>query len=264
VTGTGNAPLANIEVHLFLASSPGSYYVVTTASDGTYSANVQNDTYTLYFWDRSGTYLNGYYSSSGFTLNSASATPVTVPPTATGINVQLAKGHNVKGTVTGTGGTPLANIEVDVFSSTYSGSSTTAANGPTQLMCPPAPMTSTSGIRAGLTQRLLQQQRIQPYFPNGSSSQLFGCDWHQRAARNGHFIKGTVTGRGGIPLSGIGVSETSSGYFSGFTTTASNGTYSVDVPAGSYTLYSTTRMARTSAATTAAAATFLIKARPRR
>jgi hypothetical protein len=127
VTGTGGTPLAGIQVD---AGSSDYYGGAQTASDGTYSILVPAGTYTVSFWDCSGgTYLHGYYGSGGFTLGSG-ATPVAVSTSdVSGIDVQMQTGHYIKGTVTGTGGTPLASIYVGAGSSGYSGTTWTASDG---------------------------------------------------------------------------------------------------------------------------------------
>jgi hypothetical protein len=126
VTGPGGAPLGDVWV--CPEGSDRSAYCAPTASDGTYSALVASGTYTVFF-DNS-TYLSGYYSSTGFTLDYGSATPVTVGTAdVTSINVQLLAGHYIKGTVTGPGGTPLADIGVCGDSSGYSGCASTGSNG---------------------------------------------------------------------------------------------------------------------------------------
>jgi hypothetical protein len=91
ITGTvtlpGGNPVSNIEV----CANGSSYGTCTnTASNGTYSLAVPADTYTVQFWDNSGTYLNGFYSSGGFTTDQNAATPVIVTSAdRSGIDVQL-------------------------------------------------------------------------------------------------------------------------------------------------------------------------------
>ena len=134
VTGSGGTPLANIYVE---ADSSVYQDYAWTASNGTYSVVVPAGSYTMWFSDSSGTYLDGYYSSGGFTVVESSATPVTIGSSdATGINVQMGTGYHIKGTVTGSGGTPLANIYVEADSSTYDGSVTTHGDGTYSVVVP--------------------------------------------------------------------------------------------------------------------------------
>ena len=127
VTGSGGTSLANIYVE---ADSSDYQDYGWTASDGTYSVVVPAGSYTIWLSDPSGTYLDGYYSSGGFTVAEGSATTVTIGSSdVTGINVQMETGYHIKGTVTGSGGTSLANIYVEADSSDYDGSATTHGDG---------------------------------------------------------------------------------------------------------------------------------------
>ena len=135
VTGTGAVALQNIYVEA-LGSSNYAY----TAADGTYSVSVPAGTYRLYLYDSTGSYLTGYYDSSGsgdFTIAYASATPIVVTTAdVTGKNVQLGTGRYIKGTVTGTGAVALANIHVEAFSPNYSGYAVTAGDGTYSVLVP--------------------------------------------------------------------------------------------------------------------------------
>jgi hypothetical protein len=127
VTGSGGTSLANIYVE---ADSSDYQDYAWTASDGTYSVVVPAGSYTIWLSDPSGTYLDGYYSSGGFTVAEGSATTVTIGSSdVTGINVQMETGYHIKGTVTGSGGTSLANIYVEADSSDYAGFATTHGDG---------------------------------------------------------------------------------------------------------------------------------------
>jgi hypothetical protein len=122
VTGTAATPVANILVDAF---GGGHDYFAVTDGSGNYSVDaVPAGTWTVEFIDESGTYLDGYYDSGAgghFTISFGSATPVTVTSgNVTGISAQLGTGHFIRGTVTGTGGTPLGNINVDVSTASYS------------------------------------------------------------------------------------------------------------------------------------------------
>jgi serine protease len=91
----------------------------------------------MWFSDPSGTYLDGYYSSGGFTVAQSSATPVTIGSSdVTGVNVQMGTGYHIKGTVTGTGGTPLEGIQVEAYSSNYDGFTTTHGDGTYSVVVP--------------------------------------------------------------------------------------------------------------------------------
>ncbi|MFL5756129.1 MAG: carboxypeptidase-like regulatory domain-containing protein, partial [Chloroflexota bacterium] len=75
--------------------------------------------------------VDGYYTTanaSHFTASAASATKVAVGPNKTGIDVKLPTGFTLSGTITTTGGTPLANAFV-IASGPSSDSISTDATG---------------------------------------------------------------------------------------------------------------------------------------
>ncbi len=140
VTVPGGMPVQGIQVD---AASSGTYYYsasTETGADGSYQLLVPAGTYTLFFSDDSGTYLNGYYSSGGiggFGLLASSATPVTVNLSdVTGKNVQLGTGYHIKGRVTGVDGAPIMGVSVGPYSSSYSGSGTTVSDGTYSVAVP--------------------------------------------------------------------------------------------------------------------------------
>jgi hypothetical protein len=130
VTGTGGTLLQNIQVVAYSSDYGGSAY---TGTDGTYSVPVPAGTYTIGFYDYGGTYLNGWYSigsSGNFSIDSSSATSVTVNSSdVPGISVQLGTGHYIEGTITGTGGALLGNINVEALSTGYTGYAKTDLSG---------------------------------------------------------------------------------------------------------------------------------------
>ena len=133
VTGIAATPVAGILVDAFGNNHD---YFATTDGSGNYSVDaVPAGTWTVEFVDTTGTYLNGYYDSGAggnFTITQSSATPVTVTSgNVTGINARLGTGYYIRGTVTGTGGTPLGGIDVHAESSglAHFALTTTASNG---------------------------------------------------------------------------------------------------------------------------------------
>lgn len=129
VTGPDGVGLAGITVYAYPAG-PGYSGAATTATDGTYSiTGLMPSTYRLELHDYgSRTYAAGYYSSGGLVGDYASATPVTVPPDATGIDVELPLGLRISGTVTGVGGSPV--IGFSVFACPISGGMCGSAGTP--------------------------------------------------------------------------------------------------------------------------------------
>ncbi len=245
VTGTGGTPLADVEVDVSSVSDSGYDGSTWTASDGTYSVDVPRGSYTVYFYDWMDTYLNGYYSSGGFTLDEDSATPVKVTTSdVTGIDVQLETGQFITGTVTGTGGTPLEDVDVEADSMSYLASGETDSDGSYWLLVPPDTYELYFSDGSGLYLSGYYSSSASGHFTvdEGSAtpvtvttSDVTGINVRLGTA---HFIMGTVTGTDGTPLSDFEVDAYTAGYaYDGSTTTASDGTYSIDVPAGSYTVY---------------------------
>jgi hypothetical protein len=240
VTGTGGTPLGNVSV----SAETSSYYYGSTAADGTYEVYVPAGTYTLYFRDQSGSYLNGYYSIGGtghFSALQGSATPVTVGSAdVTGFNVQLGTGHHISGTVTGTGGGPLAGIYVDAYSPDYYADATTAADGSYSVMVP-------AGTYNVEFSDYNNDVYLHGYYASGGftvdqnsatpvtvgTSDVTGINVRLQAGRH---ISGTVTGPGGMPVSAIFV-EVWSSTFDIWMYTGLDGTYSLMVPAGTYTVH---------------------------
>jgi protocatechuate 3,4-dioxygenase beta subunit len=223
VAGPGGTPLEGIRVRVYSSSYYGYSW---TASDGTYSVAVPSGTYTVSFYDPNGTYLSGYYSSGGFVLDQGSATPVPVSSSdVTGINVQMPLPVHIKGTVTGPGGAPLANIEVDADSSSYYGYSWTASDGTYTVAVAPAGSYTMSFYDPNGTY-------LSGYYSSGgftldyssatpvpvSTSDVSGINVQMPLAVH---IEGTVTGPGGTPLEGIRVRVYSSSYY-GYSWTASD------------------------------------------
>jgi phage baseplate assembly protein gpV len=129
VTKSGGTGLGDIEV--YVADNFNTYETWTwTAADGTYSLTTAPGTYTLAFYDPSGTYGGGYYSTAGFTYYPSKATKVTVSSAdVTGKNVTLPLAVYIEGKVTKSGGTGLGNIEVEAFNASYDTWDPTASDG---------------------------------------------------------------------------------------------------------------------------------------
>ena len=236
VTTTGGTPLRSIGVEAY--SSDNDLYA-WTGIDGTYSLAVPIGYYSVFFFDPSGVYFAGYYSSSGFTLAESAATPVLVKSSdVTGISVHLPTGHHIKGKVTSTGGTPLPNIKVEAQSDNYDLWCFTASDGTYSLAVPADSYTVSFDDLAGVY--------IGGYYSSGGltldgnaatpvtvgTADVTGINAH---LGTGHKITGTVTGTGGTPLRNV-VVEAYSDVFDGFAATADDGTYSLAVPSGTYTV----------------------------
>ena len=137
VTGPGGAPLEGIDV---IADSQAYSTGTTTGADGTFATSVVAGTYRVSYCDQEGVYGSGYYSGTGtgLTTDPFAAMPVTVTTTdTTGIDAELPLAVHIRGTVTGTGGVPLSDIEVMTWTDTTMVQDTTAADGTYALVVNP-------------------------------------------------------------------------------------------------------------------------------
>ncbi len=153
--------------------------------------------------------------------------------------------YSVKGTLTGTGGTPLSGIEVDVYSNDYGDWTLTAGDGTWSVAVPAGTYTVSFWNPPA--------PYLSGYFSFGSSGN-FSYDYTLATAvpvvaadvtginvqlAVGHYIEGLVTAPGGSPLSDVEVDPESSIRFYAGAWTAADGTYSVLVPSSAYTMYYT-------------------------
>ena len=110
VTKSGGTGLPNIGVEAY-DKTIGYENEVSTDANGNYSVAVAPGSYTLYFWDDTEKYGDGYYNAAGFTYLSTSATAVTVTSAdVTGKNVTLPLALHIKGKVTKSGGALSATL----------------------------------------------------------------------------------------------------------------------------------------------------------
>ena len=110
VTPPAATPVHGVE----LSACAGYCYYVVSADDGTYSMKVASTaSYTIFFDDPNGDYLNGTYSQGApgnYGVDSSEATPVPVPPAGvSGINIDLPSPVVLRGTVTNAGGFAVPN-----------------------------------------------------------------------------------------------------------------------------------------------------------
>ena len=162
---------------------------------------------------------------------------------AAGVVPAGTTGYHIKGRVTGTGGTPnLGDAQVLAYvhpAGTYAGYTNTAADG-TYSVALPAGTYVLYFYDESLTY-------LHGYYESGSSGN-FTIDYDSATPvtlgssdvsgidvqlGTGHHISGTATGTGGTPLTSIQVDADSSDYTSAVATHP-DGTYSVEVPAGTY------------------------------
>jgi carboxypeptidase family protein len=237
VTAASNgAPLAGICVYV-QDQSDTVFQNATTAADGTYSVkSLPADIYTVQFVDCN---VSAQYQPQYWDDQPNTPTPVSVSAGATvsGINAALAAlaaGGTITGTITAAStGAPLPGI--CVYSSGQN--ATTAADG-TYTLTGVTPGTSVDvefsdgcGAAAGYI--------TQDVFVTVTSGQTTsGVDAAMVLGQATGAISGTITGAaGGAPLSGICVTvDSASGFFTD-TSTATDGTYSVQgLTKGLYTV----------------------------
>jgi hypothetical protein len=236
VTRSGGVGLSEVWVY---ADGPGSNDT-TTGPGGSYAIAVAPGDYTLYFSDYADVYGSGYYSTAGFTYDLASASPVTVvAASVTGKNVVLPLAIHIKGKVTKAGGAGLGGLDVRATDGANGtdGWATTSADGTYSMAVGPGTYTlrflggTTYGTgyysTAGFTYLVASATKV-----TVAAVDVTGKNVVLPLAVH---IKGKVTKAGGAGLSGIYVdASSSSGY--GSSETGLDGSYSVTVAPGSYTL----------------------------
>ncbi|MBP7687805.1 MAG: carboxypeptidase regulatory-like domain-containing protein [Thermoflexales bacterium] len=133
---SGGAPIASVGVYVYTSTTAATYagYATTNAA-GVYTiSRLLTGNYYLYFSPPyNSNYLSEYYNNQG-ELASANPVAVTKGGVTGGINAALDTGGQITGRVTAvTGGGPIANAEVYVYTSTTSTSlyrsATTDATG---------------------------------------------------------------------------------------------------------------------------------------
>ena len=241
VTRNGGVGLGGVSVDATAAGSTGSS---ETAPDGTYSVAVAPGVYGLSFGAPSDLYASGYWSSAGFTYSRTASTPVTVAAAdVSGKNLTLPPAVHIKGKVMKSGGVGLPNIEVDAHGLDVedSGYAYTSASGDFSVAVNPGTYIlsfydgtglkylggyySTSGITGS-------SDNASPI--TVSSADVGGKNTTLKTALH---IKGKVTGSGGASLSRIWVYAEGPNGTAGYGVTAADGTYSVTLGPGAYTLY---------------------------
>jgi hypothetical protein len=233
VTGDGGAPLVGIEVQ---GDADGYSALDVTAADGSYALAVAAGTYTISFFDPSGSYLGGFYAGAQYVFDAASSTGIVVTDAdVPGINAHLPHGHAITGTVTGAGGAALADVLVEADAPGQAWTGTTGADGTYTVEVPSGSFTIQFHEWAG--------DYLDGYYSSGgfviplaaanvvpvTSADVGGISVQMP---QGMLITGSVTGGGGA-LGGILVEASSTGY-TGDSVTADDGSYAVRVASGTY------------------------------
>jgi putative cell wall-binding protein len=206
----------------------------TTAGDGSYTVSVGTGRFAIRFSEASQVHAAGFYSSGGFVVDAASATTIlaTGAP-VTGVNIRLPLSHAITGTVTNSASAPLAGVNVIALTSAGNQTVSAITNGSgvytlhvasgsyVLRFSPPSPYPSGYYTPTGLTTDLSAATRIPV-----AGADVTGKDIQLPTART---IMGTVTNASSAPVAGITVSAGLS-----TTTTSPSGTYTLNVPPGSY------------------------------
>jgi putative cell wall-binding protein len=228
VTDAGANPLEDTYVGIDFGEFRGQAF---TDSDGDWELSVPPGSYTINYYPGD-PYLYGYYSSSGFTIDYAAATPVVVTTgDVSGLDVELIAGLQIEGTVTDPGAAPAADIMVQASSDAYWGVGYTDENGDYTLFVQPGnyyvafydwhgEYLSGYYSDSGFTRNLALADQVAV-----STTDVTGIDAQFIASPH---IRGTVT-----PQIGVVVDAVSSSFIAN-SQTAPDGTYSMAVPAGSY------------------------------
>jgi hypothetical protein len=240
VTGTAGAPLAGIYVEIDEAA--GSYINdTTTETDGTFSVAVNPGSYNVFYGDPDGNYASGYWRATGFTYDWRIAGVVKVTAADATADVNLPVAIHIKGKVTRSGGVALKDIEVTANGEDGWYRAVTAADG-------------TFSVAVGPGTYMLSFADPDEIYGSGYYSSAGFTYWYESATpvavgsvdvtgKNvtlplAIHISGTVTaaGVGGLEYIDIEASATGSNYYYGYTSTDSDGNYSVTVAPGAYTL----------------------------
>ena len=222
-----------------------------TGSDGSYAINgLESGTYFAEFrfsllspFASSGenaNLLETFFNDEG-SLASADPVKVTLGATTSGINATLPFGGELKGTVTGTGEEPLANVNVTAYDA--------ATNSPHSALTGADGTYTVGGLSSGSYRvRFAVENRPLITSPGDYATQLYdgGISLEVTAGKTiggidaqlqpGATISGTVSGSGASPIGGIGVTAyDAGGNVAGTATTAADGSYIIaELGGGSY------------------------------
>jgi putative cell wall-binding protein len=240
VTNTDAAGISGITVEVIRDGA--SYATTATAGDGTYSIVVPHGTYRVEFTDSTNAHASGWYADAGLTYDSGAAERVTVSLVDATLNVTLPDGHLLAGKVSNAGGSGLSGIYVEAWidGSLYSGAYSDSS-GDYILPVAPGSVTlffySSAGSYAGgwrtPTSGVAYDWDLaaQTIVTNAAVS---GVNVTMPAARH---IKGKVTNKSGKGLASVWVVAYANGSTAGWAMSASDGTYSIPVTPGTYTLH---------------------------
>jgi hypothetical protein len=239
VVNANGTPLSGI----WVSSTPAEAGGGTTDSDGKYRLWVRPGTYTVGFYDPNWGYEQAWYRPDGLTTTQAQASPITVAAESTvSIDATMSRrnGNHITGVITDSRGDPVAGLVVRLWwgDSLRSGDSTNA-NGEYWLLAEASANYQVEVIGNGTYSHgwysslgFVYTQKDATFLPYEGKT----LGHNNLVVPFLHNISGTVTDSVGAAISGVEVSAfDNSGYFAKVTT-ASDGTYSIGVPPGRYTV----------------------------
>ena len=250
ITNTSGTPLAGVDVLASSATYSGSgstdgsgNYAIKGLAPGAYKLTVLPQTNQV---GPNASYKDGYYTSLNadhFTGAAASASAISVGPTRTGVNMKVATGHSISGTITDTSGTPLADATVTADNLGHQRSAATDASGKYTIKGLTGG-SQTLRISAPHTAPTLQQQgyyttnntRHFTVVATNATTVTLGPSKTGVNARipPGYSIAGKITRSGGVGVAEAFVSVSSTNG-SGSAYTSGDGTYEITgLPSGSY------------------------------
>ena len=216
-----------------------------TRADGSFVFAVDPGAFTVYVQGDSD-HLGGYYCTTctgKFTLDNKAAATITITnKDVTGINIQLPAGLRISGTVTGSG-SPLSNIPVEAdetASPFYWVRSYTDAAGHYSLTVPAGTYTvnfqGNDDYLSGYYGPTPDTNFVLDINDASNVPVAGNVDGINVAMTKGNHISGTITLPDDSPASSIEVDAIGDSNY-GYTYTGSDGTYSILVPDGAYTIW---------------------------
>ena len=239
-TVTAAGPVAGAVVYVFDAGTAAYAGNAVTAGDGSYSLDLPAGSYKLWIQTNVSGYPDQAYGPDG---SFETATPVDLTSgnaTADVVLVAAPTSHTLSGTVTAAG--PVAGAVVYVFdagTAAYAGNAVTAGDGSYSLDLP-------AGSYKLWIQTNVSGYPDQAYGPDGSFETATPVDLTSGnatadvvlvAAPTSHTLSGTVTAAGPVAGAVVYVFDAGTAAYAGNAVTAGDGSYSLDLPAGSYKLW---------------------------
>ncbi|HEY5267190.1 MAG TPA: carboxypeptidase-like regulatory domain-containing protein, partial [Acidimicrobiales bacterium] len=225
VTGTSGASVANVCINVNSSDGGNGYGFATTASNGTYTiSGLAADSYSLSVDPTCGGSVNSTYAQQFI-----SSVGVTAGVTTTK-SVVLVKGGIVSGAVTFSG-TGVGGVCVNFYQGNVGdGGTNTASNGTYTINLAPGTYSINVDPTCG-------GSTTSPYAPqtlNNAVTVTVGVTTTKNIAlSNGGTVSGTVT-YNSVGVGGVCVNFNQGNVGDGGTTTASNGTYSMNLAPGTY------------------------------